>query len=87
MLAVCEEPKLVEMFQNIACYDMSLDLVARACNADRHVVAGIELFSLLVDYNHAGVFQPLGTVPVSELFWKIVVRNNEISVASSFKNV
>ena len=87
MLAVCEELVLVEIFQNIACYDMFLDLAARACNADRPVVASTELFSLLVECSHVGVSQSLGTVPVSKLCWKIVVRNNETSVASSFRNL
>ena len=59
------------MFQNTACYDMFLDLVTRACNADRPVVAGIELFSLLVEYSHVGVLQPLKTVPVSKLACKV----------------
>ena len=47
MLAVDENLILVKVFQNIACYDMFLDLAANACKGDRTVAAGFALFSLL----------------------------------------
>ena len=80
MLAVYENLIPVKVFQNIACYDIFLDLAANACKDDTNVVAGFALFSLLEDCSHFGSLP----VHVSKLFWKIMTKDNESYGASSF---
>ena len=42
------------MLEDIACYDVLLDLAANTCKGDGPVVAGFVLFSHLEDCSHIG---------------------------------
>ena len=72
-----KKSKATKLLQNIACYDMILDLAA-----DVHVSAGLKLLSLYVlpflkIAVTLEVFQSLGTIQVSKLFSKIMARCGE----------
>ena len=68
VLAVCKDLVPVKVLENIACYDMLLDLAANACKGDGPVVVDFVLFSLLEDCSHCGSLPVFGSVPVSKLF-------------------
>ena len=56
------------MLEDIACYDVLLDLAANTCEGDGPIIAGFVLSPFLKIAVTLAVFQFLGMVPVSKLF-------------------
>ena len=78
---------LVKVLDNIACYDMFLDLAANVCKGNGLQLLALYFSPVLNIAVTLTVFQSLGTVPVLKLFWNILARSGEISAASFFMNL